>query len=164
VLQNNIPFSQRGTEEDFLMKNITVKSSLRFICLVPILLFLSCSAKEIKVVSPEAKITQEAIELAETLKNAYIKSDRRTLENNSTQDYYRELAGAMKTFSSAELTFTPTWVEIQDSTVNVTVSWKGTWAVNSKTTEERGIAIFMFEGTPLKLAHIQRSNPFRQPE
>ncbi len=41
---------------------------------------------------------------------------------------------------------------------------KGTWTVKGKATEERGLAIFVFEGKPLQLARIQRENPFKQPE
>jgi hypothetical protein len=128
------------------------------------LLLISCEGKEVKPVSQESKIAQEAIQLAETQKNAYEENDRQTLESLSTIDGYRELIGSLKTFDSAELTFTPTWIEIQDSTVKLTISWKGTWVVKGKTTEERGIAVFVLEGTPLKLAQIQRSSPFRQPE
>jgi hypothetical protein len=128
-------------------------------------LLISCGGKkEVKQVSPESKLAQEAFELAETLKNAYEKNDRETLQRNSTKDGYAELVGDIKAFDRADLTFTPTWVEIRDSSVYLTVSWKGTWVVKGKTTEERGLAVFILEGRPLKLSQIQRSNPFRQPE
>jgi len=120
--------------------------------------------KEAKKVSPESLLAQEAFELAETLKSDYVSRDRAGLEKNATESGYKELLGSMKSFDSAELSFTPTWVEMQDSTVRLTVSWKGTWSMQGKTTEERGIAIFVFEGRPLKLSQIQRANPFRQPE
>lgn len=127
-------------------------------------LLTSCGKGEVKKVSQESKIAQEAFGLAETIKNAYIKDDRETLERSSTKDGYRELIGAIKSFDSAELTFTPTWIEIEDSLVYLNVSWMGTWAVRGRITEDRGMAVFVFEGRPLKLAQIQRSNPFRQPE
>jgi hypothetical protein len=128
-------------------------------------LLTSCSGdKEVKKVSEESKIAQEAFNLADTIKNAYIRNDRETLEKVSTKDGYRDIIGVRKNFDSAELTFTPTWVDIQDSVVNLTVSWKGTWTVKDKVTEERGIAVFVFEEKPLLLARIQRANPFRQPE
>ena len=138
---------------------------ITFLCLIVLGLFLTaCGKKEVKLVSQESQLTQEAFKIAETLKNAYLKNDRSTLERNATADGYKELASAIKSFESAELSFTPTWVELQDSRVNLTISWKGTWVSKGKTTEERGLAIFILEGTPLKLAQIQRSNPFRQPE
>lgn len=129
------------------------------------LLLNSCGGgKEVKTVSPESKLSQEAFELAETLKEAYLRSDRDTIEENTTKDGYMEIIGAVKPFESAELTFTPTWIEIMDSTVKLTISWKGTWVAAGKTTEERGSVVFVLEGKPLKLARIQRANPFSQPE
>lgn len=125
-----------------------------------------CGTKQTKKVSDESKIAQAAIELAENLKDAYISKDLTTFEKNTAEDGYSfaKLAGKMKNFDSAELSFTPTWVEIEGSTVRLSISWKGKWTVNDKVTEERGLAIFVFEGQPLKLGQIQRANPFAQPE
>ncbi|MEW6214529.1 MAG: hypothetical protein AB1478_04900 [Nitrospirota bacterium] len=100
----------------------------------------------------------------DTIRNAYIENDRVILERNSTKDGYRELIGAIKSFEGVDLTFTPRWVEIEDSVVYLTVSWKGRWIVSGKRTEERGVAIFVLEGRPLKLVRVLRENPFRQPE
>lgn len=129
-----------------------------------IIFLISCGKGEVKKVSDESKLAQEAFELAETIRNAYIKNDRETLERNFSVDCYRELIGAIKSFDSAELTFTPLWVEIEDSIVSLNVSWKGTWIVMGKRTEDRGLAVFVFEGRPLKLSQVLRANPFRQPE
>jgi hypothetical protein len=128
------------------------------------LLLVSCGGKDVKPVSKDSELAQEAFKLTETLKDAYLSNDRGSLEKNSTKDGYRELMEALKSFDKAELTFTPTWVEIQDATVNVSISWKGTWVVKGKSTEERGLGVFILEGTPLKLGKIQRANPFQQPE
>lgn len=129
-----------------------------------IIFLISCGKGEVKKVSEESKLAQEAFELAETIRSAYIKNDRETLERNFSADGYRELIGAIKSFDSAELTFTPLWVEIEDSIVSLNVSWKGTWIVGGKRTEDRGVAVFMLEGRPLKLSRVLRANPFRQPE
>ncbi len=139
---------------------------LQTICIVVVCsLIAACGGdKETKKVSEESQLATEAFALAETLRNAYLKNNRKVLEKNSTQDAYRELIGAIKDFDRAELSFTPTWVEILDSTVQLTISWKGVWTVNQKTFEERGSALFVFEGRPLTLAGVQRDNPFRQPE
>ncbi len=144
--------------------NFKHAASYFLLMVVTPLLLMSCGGKEVKPVSPEAKLVQEAFSLAETLKEAYAENDRSTLETNSTKDGYKELIGALKAFDRVELTFTPTWVEIRDTSVYLTISWKGTWLVKGKVTEERGQAIFVLEGKPLKLAQIQRSNPFKQPE
>ncbi|MEW6418559.1 MAG: hypothetical protein AB1480_10610 [Nitrospirota bacterium] len=152
-----------------LRQGILISNSLRVTgyavqVLIVIVLLVSCGKREIKPVPPESKIAQEAIGLAETIRNAYIKNDRETLEKHATRDGYRELIGTIKSFDSVELTFTPTWVEIENSTVSLHLSWKGIWVVGGKRTEERGIAVFVLEGRPLKLAQVQRENPFRQPE
>jgi hypothetical protein len=142
----------------------TMRTLTALISLFMAMLLLSCGKKEVKPVSQESKLAQEAFQLADTLRQAYVKNNRSTLEESSTSDGYRELIGVMKKFDKAELTFTSTWVEIKDSSVYLSVSWKGVWTVGTKSTEERGLAIFVFEGTPLKLARVQRDNPFRQPE
>jgi len=150
-----------------VLKQVLLPSFRILLLLTVSFLFLltACGGdKEAKKVSPESLLAQEAFELAETLKSDYVSRDRAGLEKNATESGYQELLGSMKSFDSAELSFTPTWVEMQDSTVRLTVSWKGTWSMESKTTEERGIAIFVFEGRPLKLSQVQRANPFGQPE
>lgn len=124
----------------------------------------SCGKKEVKPVSQESKLAQEAFAITETLKKAYLSNDRESLRENATDEGYRELLGALKNFDNAELVFTPTWVQIEDSAVSLTVSWKGTWRAGGKTRDDRGIAVFVLEGKPLKLSRILRSNPFSQPE
>ena len=145
-------------------RKISLTNSVALIGLFIMLFLVACGKKEVKPVSQESKLAQEAFQLAETLKNAYVKNDRGTLEESSTKDGYRELIGVMKKFDKVELTFTATWVEIKDSSVYLSVSWKGVWTVGTKSREERGLAIFVLEGSPLKLARVQRDNPFRQPE
>jgi len=125
---------------------------------------VSCGKQEVKKTSEESKIAQEAFRLSEVIKDAYIKNDRSTLEKNSTKDGYKEIIEARKSFDSAELSFTPKWVEIEGATVNLHVSWNGTWTVRGKRIEDRGLAVFVMEGKPLKLAKVLRANPFRQPE
>ena len=137
---------------------------MSFVVSLLILLLTSCGGKEVKPVSPESKSAQEAIVLAETIRNAYIKNDRETIEKHSTSDGYGVLIGMIKSFDSAELTFTPTWVEIENSAVSLNISWKSTWVVKDKKIEDRGLAVFVFEGRPLKLSQVLRANPFRQAE
>ena len=150
----------------FTMKNSNTKTSLIFLFSFLSLVFLlvSCGKKEVKQVSEDSKITQEAFMLADVIKNAYIKNDLPTLEKNTTKDGYKDIIEARKYFDSTDLSFTPHWVEIDGSTVNLQVSWKGTWTVKGKSIEDRGLAVFVMEGRPLKLAKVLRDNPFRKPE
>lgn len=135
-----------------------------FIILIALFPLISCGKKEVKQATYESKTTQEAFAVAEAIKDAYLKRDLSGIEKNSTKEGYRELLGAIKTFDRADLTFEPKWVEIEDSTVSLKIAWNGTWVVRGQTTEERGLAVFVFEGMPLKLSRILRANPFRQPE
>ena len=146
------------------MNKTAIRTFIALIGLLMAMLLLSCGKKDVKPVSQESKLAQEAFQVAETLRQAYVNNSRSTLEDNSTKDGYRELIGVMKKFDKVELSFTSTWVEIKDSSVYLSVSWKGVWTVGSKSREERGLGIFVLEGNPLKLATVQRDNPFRQPE
>ena len=146
------------------MNKTAIRTFIALIGLLMAMLLLSCGKKDVKPVSQESKLAQEAFQVAETLRQAYVNNSRSTLEDNSTKDGYRELIGVMKKFDKVELSFTSTWVEIRDSSVYLSVSWKGVWTVGSKSREERGLGIFVLEGNPLKLATVQRDNPFRQPE
>jgi hypothetical protein len=143
-------------QEILIFKSIVLSMLLIFL--------ISCGKKEVKEVSEESLMAQEAFQLAETIKQAYLDNNRKALERNATPDGFRELIGEIKSFDSAELEFVPTWVEIDDTVVKLTVSWKGTWIVSDFTKEDRGIAVFVMEGQPLKLANVLRANPFRQPE
>jgi hypothetical protein len=145
------------SKQEILIYKSFVLSMLLFV-------LVSCGKKDVKEVSEESRIAQEAMQLAETIKQAYLDDDRKTLEKNTTHDGYRELIGEIKSFESAELEFTPTWVEIDDTVVKLTVSWKGTWVASDVTKEDRGIGVFVMEGQPLKVAKVLRASPFRQPE
>jgi hypothetical protein len=146
--------------------NSKIRDSLIFLFSLLSLIFLlaSCGKKEVKQVSEDSKIAQDAFMLADVIKNAYIKNDLFTLERNTTKDGYKNIIESRKIFDSAELSFTPHWVEIDGSAVNLQVSWKGTWTVKGKKIEDRGLAVFVMEGKPLKLAKMLRDNPFRKPE
>ena len=86
------------------------------------------------------------------------------MKRTQQKEGYRELLGAIKRFDKAELTFSSKWVEIEKTSVSMKIAWSGKWVIGEQTTEERGTALFIFEGSPLKLSRILRANPFRQPE
>ncbi|MCL5236632.1 MAG: hypothetical protein M1353_02120 [Nitrospirae bacterium] len=138
----------------------------RFLALALIMFVFvaSCSKKEVKRTSEDSKIATEAFAVLETVKGAYIKRDINALEKNTTREGFRAISGVMRSFDSAELTFNPVLVEIEDNTVNLNVSWTGKWQKGGKTTEERGMAIFVMTGRPLKVNDILRTSPFKYPE
>jgi hypothetical protein len=139
-----------------------MKRTVIFLCIVAAL--FGCGKKEVKPESQESKIAQESFVLAETLKNAFIKNDKALLQNNTTEEGFKDVTSNKKTFDSIELTFTPRWVEIEDQQVTLNVSWKSAWTSGGKKTEDRGMAVFVMEGRPLKLSKILRANPFKYPE
>ncbi|TAL26987.1 MAG: hypothetical protein EPN94_02195 [Nitrospirae bacterium] len=132
--------------------------------LIALFVLISCSSKDVKQETDESKTAKEAFAVAEAVKDAYLKKDLSAIESNTTKEGYREILGAIKNFDKAELTFSHKWVELDKSAVSLKIAWSGTWVVSGQTTEERGTAIFVFEGSPLKLNRILSTNPFRQPE
>lgn len=123
----------------------------------------SCGKGEVKKVSEDSKMATEAFSLAEKIREAYAKKDLSTIEKNSTREGFRTISSAFKPFDSVDLTFNPVWVEIEDNMVHLNISWKGRWQKNGKTTEERGMAVFVLKGRPLKVDNILRANPFSHP-
>jgi len=127
-------------------------------------MLISCGKKEVKQVSQESRMTIEAFALAETIKNAFIVKDNITLKKNSTDSGYRDITANTRLFDSVEITFTPRWVDIDKNQLHVNISWKSAWIVSGKSTAGRGMAVFVMEGTPLKVSKILRANPFVMPE
>lgn len=135
------------------------------VCVLLLVFIAACGGKkEVKQVSQESKISQEAFSVVEQLRTAYLKRDFTVFADYSTTEGYRGIIDSLKHFDSADLTFTPRWVEMEKAKVYVNVSWQGSWKVGKDTFRERGMAVFLFEGTPLKLAKIVRGNPFKYPE
>jgi len=123
-------------------------------------LLVSCGQKVVKQASQDSKITLEAFTLAETVKNAFIVKDDITLKKSSTEAGYRDIMENTRAYDRVELTFTPRWVEIENNQLQVNIAWKSVWVAAGKSTEERGMAVFVTEGVPLKISRILRGNPF----
>lgn len=140
-----------------------MKRLLVLVLTATLVVMVSCGKKEVKKVSESSKIATEAFALAETIKNSYLKKDFEAIEKNTTREGFRVISRSIKIFDSAELSFNPVWVEIDDNESRLNVSWKGTWKKAGKITEERGMAIFVLKGAPLKVDNILRANPFAQP-
>ncbi len=139
---------------------------LLFVAVVVIMsvLAVSCGTKTVKKVSEDSKTATETFAVVDSIRKAYLKKDVFEIEKNTTKDGFRDIRSVMKTFDSAELDFNPVLVEIEEGTVNFNVSWNGTWRKGEKTTQERGMAIFVLKGMPLKVDAVLRANPFKYPE
>ena len=139
---------------------------LLFVAVVLIMAVLaaSCGKKAVKKVSGDSKTATETFAVVDAIKKAYLKKDVLEIEKNTTRDGFREISSMMKSFDSAELEFNPVLIEIEEGTVNYNVSWIGTWTKDGKKTEERGMAVFVLKGMPLKVDAVLRANPFKYPE
>jgi len=128
-----------------------------------VVMLISCGKKEVKPVSQESKMATEAFALAETVKNAFIVKDDITLRKSSTEEGYKNITANTRGYDRIEFTFTPRWVEIENNQLNLNISWKSTWVVAGKSIEDRGMAIIVMDGVPLKISKVLRGNPFVMP-
>ena len=125
------------------------------------LLLLSCGGKkEVKQVTQESKAATEAFGVAETIRNAFVKKDSATIQRNATEAGFKDITAGRQVFDSVDITFTPRWVEIEGDKILVNISWKSTWMRSGIKSDERGMAVFVMEGNPLKVTKILRANPF----
>lgn len=132
------------------------KTCVTLIILVSV--FLGCSSKEKVKPSDDSQLTTEALNNIDTLKTAY--------EGKDWDAFRSRLAPVLAinskepSFEKAELSFSPRMVDINNSDVMVSLNWMGEWVIRGKERRDRGVAVFVFEGTPLKLSRIEGDNPF----
>ena len=123
--------------------------------------FLGCGKDNVKP-SDDSLLTTEALNVINTVKTAYQEKDKDTLKNYLDP----ALAGSVfkgMFFEKAELSFTPKRVNINGSTVMVNLNWMGTWVIEGKTIKRRGVAVFVFRGSPMRLIRVDGDNPFLFP-
>lgn len=127
------------------------------------LIFVSCGKKEVKPVTQESKTALAAFHLADKIRQDFIDRDLSAVRQNSTEKGYEDITSGNVSFDSLELTFTPRWVEIDNNKILVNIAWTSDWVISGKKKEDRGMAVFVMEGVPLKVAGIKRANPFVPP-
>lgn len=140
------------------------KTALLLAILFAAIFIFSCGKKEVKIASQESKTAEESFGLAEKIRDAFIKNDRDAIRQNTTESGYKDVTINRKSYESVELDFTPRWVEIEKDKVMLNVTWKSKWTAAGKKSEDRGMAVFVMEGKPLKLSGILRTTPFTFPE
>lgn len=139
-----------------------MKEKTALICCILVIL-VSCGKKEVKPVTQESKTALAAFDLADSIRQDFVDKDLSAIRRNATEKGYQDITAGNVSFESLELTFTPRWVEINKDKVTVNISWTGSWVIGGKKKEDRGMAVFIMEGIPLKLAGIKRANPFVPP-
>ncbi len=138
--------------------------SLIFAAIMLAALAAGCSS-DVKKPTEDSIIAMEALSLVEGLRKTYEAKEFSSMARFSTNEAYRSIAGALKSFDSVELSFTPKWVEINrdGDAVEMLVSWKGKWVTGETSREKDGTVLFSIGGEPLKVRKINRLSPFSQP-
>ncbi len=121
--------------------------------------FLGCNSKENVKPSADSNLTIEALNSIDTLKTAYEGKDRDAFRSRLAPVLAAKTSNELS-FEKAELSFSPRMVDINNSEVMVSLNWMGEWVIRGKVRRDRGIAVFVFGGTPLKLIRIDGDNPF----
>ncbi|GMR03329.1 MAG: hypothetical protein BMS9Abin21_163 [Thermodesulfovibrionia bacterium] len=122
-------------------------------------IFLGCSSKAKVKPSADSKLTIEALNSIDTLKTAYEGKDWDAFRSRLAPVLTRKISKE-PSFEKTELSFSPRMVDINNSDVMVSLNWMGEWVISGKEKRDRGVAVFVFEGTPLKLIRIDGDNPF----
>ncbi|MBF0618150.1 MAG: hypothetical protein HQK88_15215 [Nitrospirae bacterium] len=137
------------------MKKILVLS------IISLFLTMACSKKTIKPVSNESQTAQSVIETIYLLKTAYAQKDEAAMRRYTTDEGFSSNFKASATdFSSADLSFTPKWVDIKANTIQVQMSWTGKWVYHGNNIDENGVADFVVTGPPYRVDKILKDNPF----
>ena len=77
--ERNLLQHMRSKQGILIFKSIVLSILLVF--------FMSCGKKEVKKVSEESLMAQEAFKLAETIKQAYLDNDRKVIERNAAHGF-----------------------------------------------------------------------------
>jgi cell division septation protein DedD len=123
-----------------------------------VFLFFSCGKDEVKP-SADSTLTMKALTSMKTIKTAYEEKDLTALQNHLASGISESLAKEL-IFEKTELSLVPRLVRIINQTVKISLNWQGTWTVEGNSTKNRGVAVFVFEGDPMRLIEIEGDSPF----
>ncbi len=129
---------------------------------VLVFVFIGCGGKEEIKLSPDSKLAAEALNSINNIKTAYERKDRDALQNRLAPMIAEEVLKELS-FDRAELSFIPRMVRINNFTVMVNLNWHGTWVIKGNNVINRGVSVFVFEDSPMKLIRIEGDNPFIVP-
>ncbi|MBF0336774.1 MAG: hypothetical protein HQL05_02990 [Nitrospirae bacterium] len=136
---------------------------MKRVLIMLLFVLLSCGKDEVKITPDESKIAASVMNVIDQIRQLYQGHAKAELKELSTPEGYMGYLSATKDFDTASLTFTPKWVNVKDSTVEINVAWKGVWRKGDDVVNEQGICIFVMTRQPIKLLQILRENPFNYP-
>jgi len=125
-------------------------------------LLAGCGGKDNVTPSKDSLMTIEALSSINVIKSAYQEKDRDVLQNHLGDAIAEEIKERLF-FEKGELSITPRMVRIDGLTVVVDVNWQGTWMIKGEMLKDRGIAAFVFDGSPMRLVRVDGDNPFYAP-
>ncbi|MBI4698030.1 MAG: hypothetical protein HY758_03745 [Nitrospirae bacterium] len=141
-----------------------MKMNIKTLCAILIILvFISgCSGKDKVKPSADSLLTTEALNDISIVRTAYQDKNNSALQNYLAPELYESISKQMF-FDRNDLSLSPQIVRIIGTEVMVTVNWQGVWTMKSEARKDRGVAIFVFEGSPMKLVRIDGDHPFLIP-
>ncbi len=136
------------------------KNQVIFIILI--LTLSGCGGKDKVKPSADSLLATGAINAINAIKTAYQEKERESLQNHLAPEIAESTLKELF-FDKAELSFTPRMVRIDASIIMVNLTWQGTWVIKGSDIKDRGVAVFVLEGSPMKLVRVDGDNPFHIP-
>ena len=127
-----------------------------------ILTAFSCSKDNVKP-SEDFLLSNKAIDSINTIKSAYERKNKYALQNNVAPGLAEDI---LKDFSfrKSVLVLTPRMVKIKETSISITMNWRGEWWVEKgEKLENRGVADLVLDRNTMKLMEINGDNPFSVP-
>ncbi len=122
-----------------------------------------CGGKDKVKHSADYLVTQNILGAMDNIRDAYQRKDNSAISER-VEPALSEAISKESMFETAELFFNPQMVKIiADSVITVKLIWRGTWVVNGKSINNRGVGVMTFQGDPAKLIKIDGDNPFLIP-
>jgi len=132
------------------------------IILLFVFFIVGCGGNKIAP-SADFLLTQNAIEITNSIKEAYEKKDR-TLIKERVEPSISESILKSLAFDEAKLSFTVRMVRIQKTGVRINLNWTGQWLLDSKKQKNRGVATLIYKKDgEMKLIRIEGDSPFLIP-
>lgn len=145
------------------MKYFILRMRIIHVILIGIIFIsLSCNGKDNVKPSQDSLVTNEALNNINIIKTAYQQKHRDTLQGHLGDALAGDILKRLF-FEKAELAITPSMVRIEGSTVMVDTNWQGLWVLRSEKLKDRGVATFVFNGSPMMLIRVDGDNPFLVP-
>ncbi len=132
------------------------------ILLLTAILMPGCGKDKVKP-SADYLLSLEAAKKIDAITSEYVSKSKSTLKAMIEPPLSDSIINALS-FKKAELSFNQRLVRITADSVNVSVSWQGSWKLSdSREFNNRGVADLIFQRESMRLSEITGDNPFILP-